>query len=140
MFFWKISKIFFFRYSYSFWKDLSRAYLIVSKFLSEEPKFKKNDIICVITVIKVRDFLLTLLPVISILAASVPNILYQAFVWHYFLQVDFLRSLSVSIASSQQSIIKMKFIINVSNIPYCLWAGLCCLRINSFTFLHIIPN
>ena len=135
MFFWKISKIFFFDILIPFEKIFpGHIWLFRNSYR------KKNDIICVITVIKVRDFLLTLLPVISILEASVPNILYQAFVWHFFLLVDFLRSLSVRIASSQQSIIKMKFIINVSNIPYCFWAGLCCLRIISFTFLHIIPN
>ena len=44
--------------------------------------------------------------------------MYQAFIWFFSLLVDFLRSLSVSIASSQQNIIKMKFIINASNIPY----------------------
>ena len=38
-------------------------------FLLEVPKFKENVIICVITVIKVRDVLLTLLQVVTILAA-----------------------------------------------------------------------
>ena len=32
--------------------------------------------------------------------------------------IDFLRSLSVNIASSQQNIIKTKFILNTSNILY----------------------
>ena len=67
----------------------------------------------------------------SYLNTSVPNILYQAFIWIFFL-LDFLRSLSLIIASSQQNIIKMKVIINASNIPFWLWAGLCCQRINSF--------
>ena len=37
----------------------------------------------------------------------------------FFLLVDFLRSMSVIIASSQQNVIKMNFILNASNIPYC---------------------
>ena len=49
--------------------DLSKEYLFVSKFLWEVPKFKEKVLICVITVIKVRDLLLTLLQVITILAA-----------------------------------------------------------------------
>ena len=44
--------------------------------------------------------------------------MYQPFILFFFLLVDFLRSLSVSIASSQQNIIKMEFIIHASNIPY----------------------
>ena len=43
----------FFWYSYSFWKDLSREHLVVSKFLLEVAKFKENVLIWVITVIKV---------------------------------------------------------------------------------------
>ena len=63
----------FFWYSYSFWKDLSGEYLVVSKFLLEVPRFKENVLICVITVIKVYDLLLTLLQVKTILAASFKN-------------------------------------------------------------------
>ena len=51
--------------------------------------------------------------------------------------LDFLRSLSASIASSQQNIIKTKFVLNASNIPNQLWAGLCCLRINSFAYVFV---
>ena len=61
--------IFLFIYSYSLWKDLSRDYLFVSKFLLEATKFKENVLICVIFVIKVRDLLLTLLQVLTMLAA-----------------------------------------------------------------------
>ena len=43
--------------------------MVVSKFLLEVPKFEENVIICVITVINVRDLLLALLQVITILAA-----------------------------------------------------------------------
>ena len=50
-------------------KDLSREYLVVPKFLFKVPKFKENVLISVMTVIKVRDLLLTLLQVIAILAA-----------------------------------------------------------------------
>ena len=56
----KFLKEFFFQNSYFFWKDLSKEYLVVSKFLLEVPKFKVNVIICVITVTKVHDILLTL--------------------------------------------------------------------------------
>ena len=44
-------------------------YLDVSKFLLEVPKFKENILIRVITLIKVGDLLLTVLQVITILAA-----------------------------------------------------------------------
>ena len=54
----------FFLYSYSFQKDLSREYLVVLKFLLEVRKFKENVLICLSTVIKVHDLLLTLLQVI----------------------------------------------------------------------------
>ena len=78
--------------------------------------------------------------------------MYQAFIWIFFLLVDFLRSLLVSIASCRQNITKMKFIINACHIPHWLRAGLCCLRINltcilicclcinSFAFLHILAT
>ena len=42
--------------------------MFVWEFLLERPKFKENVIICVITVIKVRDLLLTLLQVMTTLA------------------------------------------------------------------------
>ena len=49
--------------------------------------------------------------------------------------------LPVSIPSSQQNIIKTKFIslfiLNASNIPYLLWAYLYCLRINSFAYVFV---
>ena len=45
----------------------SREYLVVLKFLLEELKFKKNVLTCVITVIKVRDLLLTLFKVTTML-------------------------------------------------------------------------
>ena len=48
--------ILFFWCLYSFWKDLSREYLVVPEFLMEVPKFKENVLICVITIKKVRDF------------------------------------------------------------------------------------
>ena len=60
----------FFLYSYSFQKDLSREYLAVLKFILEVRKFKKNFLICLITVIKVHDLLLTLLQVITILVSK----------------------------------------------------------------------
>ena len=41
---------------------------VVWKFLLEVPKFKENTLICIITVLKVRDLLLTRLQVITILA------------------------------------------------------------------------
>ena len=41
-------------------------YLVVSKLLLDVPKLKKNVLSCVITAIKVRDHLLTLLRVIAI--------------------------------------------------------------------------
>ena len=50
-------------------KDLTWEYLVVSKFLSEVPKFKENVLICVIIVIKVRDLLFTLLQIMAILVA-----------------------------------------------------------------------
>ena len=54
-------------------QDLSRLFkrehLVVSKFLLEEPEFKENVLICMISVIKVCDLLLTLLQVIMILVA-----------------------------------------------------------------------
>ena len=68
-------------YSYSFWKDLSREYLVVPKFLMEVPKFKENDLICVNTVIKVCDPLFTLLQVITILAYISTHLLF----WTYLL-------------------------------------------------------
>ena len=58
----------FFWYYYFFWKDLSKEYLVISKFLSEVPKFRENVLICIITVTKVSDLLLTLLQVITMLA------------------------------------------------------------------------
>ena len=73
----------------------------------------------------------------SLLNISVHNILYQAFIWIFFLPVDLLRSLLVSIASSQQNIIKIKFIMNASNIPYRLWAGLYCLLLIAGLFAYI---
>ena len=51
---------FFFFYYYSFSKDLPRKYLLVSKFLLKVPKFKENVLICVITITKEGDRLLTL--------------------------------------------------------------------------------
>ena len=62
-------KIWFFRfwYSYSFWKDLSMENLVVSRLLLEVPKYKENVQICVITVIKVHNLLLTLLQVKTIM-------------------------------------------------------------------------
>ena len=59
-------KFFFFWYSYSFWKHLSRENLVVLKLLLEVPKFRENFVICVITVIKVHDLLPTILLVITI--------------------------------------------------------------------------
>ena len=59
-------KFFFFWYSYSFWKHLSRENLVVLKLLLEVPKFRENFVICVITVIKVHDILPTILLVITI--------------------------------------------------------------------------
>ena len=59
----------FFWYFYSFWKELSREYLVVSKFLLEVPKFKENVLIYLILVIKVCDLLFTLIQVTKILAA-----------------------------------------------------------------------
>ena len=56
----KKNTFFFLWYPYSFWKDLSREYLVVSKFLLEVPKLKENVLICVITFRKVHDLLLTL--------------------------------------------------------------------------------
>ena len=50
-----------------FWKDLSREYLVIPEFLM--PKFKENALICVIVVKKVRDLLLSLLQVKTMLAA-----------------------------------------------------------------------
>ena len=44
----------------------------------------------------------------------------------FFLLVHFLRSLSVIIVSGPQNIIKIKFIINASNIPYWFRTGLYC--------------
>ena len=41
---------------------------VVWKFLLEVPKFKENTLICIITVLKVRDLLLTRLQVITTLA------------------------------------------------------------------------
>ena len=35
----------FFRYFYSFWKNISREYLVASKFLLDVPNFKKNVLI-----------------------------------------------------------------------------------------------
>ena len=55
----------------------------------------------------------------------------------FLLLVDFLQSLPVSVASSWQDIIKMKFILNASNITCWLWAGLCCLHINSFAYIFV---
>ena len=71
MILWKISKkkYFFCGYSYSFWKDLSREYLVVSKFWLDVPKFKEHVQITVITLIEVCDLLFTLLKVITILVA-----------------------------------------------------------------------
>ena len=43
--------------------------MVASKFLLEVPKFKENVIISVITVLKIHDLLLTLLQLITILAA-----------------------------------------------------------------------
>ena len=57
-----------FWYYYFFWKDLSKEYLVISKFLLEVPKFRENVLICIITVIKVSDLLLTLLQVRTMLA------------------------------------------------------------------------
>ena len=65
----KFWKKFFLIFLYSFWKDLSKGYLVVSKFLLEVTKFKENVLICIITVIKMRDLLLTFLQVITILMA-----------------------------------------------------------------------
>ena len=65
MFSLKILENYFGGYSYSFRKDLSREYLVVSKFLLEVPKFKENIPICIITVTKERDFLRTLLQVMK---------------------------------------------------------------------------
>ena len=48
---------------------LSRVYLVVSKFLSEVPKFKENVLLCIITIIKVYDLLLTLLQLKTMLVA-----------------------------------------------------------------------
>ena len=68
----KLRKIFLYIYIYSyfFWKNFSREYLVASKFLLEMPTFKENVIICAITIIKVRDLLFTLLQVIAILATK----------------------------------------------------------------------
>ena len=69
MFFWKT---FFFKnfllVFLSFWKDLCRDFLVVSKFLLEVPKFKEDVLIYLITIMKVRDLILTLLQVITMLA------------------------------------------------------------------------
>ena len=168
--FWK--KIFFWC-SYSYWKDLSIKNVVVLKFLLKVPKFRENIVICVITVKKVRNCLLTLLQVITILRHSFNNEWTQIIffilpgitcfslrfalfyietlhnsiflyliscgklLFKFLLVVDFLRSLLVSIASSQQNIIKMKILINNSNVPYWLWASLFCLCINSFACVFV---
>ena len=56
-------KFLFFFVILSFYEDLTREYLVVLKFLLEVSKFKKNGLICVITIIKVYDLSLTLLQV-----------------------------------------------------------------------------
>ena len=69
MFFWKtfFLKIFLLVFL-SFWKDLCRDFLVVSKFLLEVPKFKEDVLIYLITIMKVRDLILTLLQVTTMLA------------------------------------------------------------------------
>ena len=57
----------FFLYSFSFWKDFCKGYLLNSKFILEVLEFKDNVLICIITFIKVHDLLLTLLQVKTIL-------------------------------------------------------------------------
>ena len=59
----RTQQFFFFFDILSFYKDLTREYLVVLKFLLEVSKFKKNGLICVITIIKVYDLSLTLLQV-----------------------------------------------------------------------------
>ena len=49
-------------------QNIQSKYLVVWKFLTEVPNLKEIVLICVITVKKVRDLLLTLLQVITILA------------------------------------------------------------------------
>ena len=68
-----LKKIYFFWCSYSYWKDLPMKNVAVLKFLLKVPKFKENIVICVITVKKVRNCLLTLLQVITILRHSFSN-------------------------------------------------------------------
>ena len=67
MFLCKISKSIFLRYSRSSWKDLSREYLVVWKFLMEKPKFKRDCPNFHNHCKKVRNLLLTLLQVKTIL-------------------------------------------------------------------------
>ena len=52
---------FFFQIFLFLWKRFLQRKLVVSKFLLEMPKFGEKALICVITFIKVRDLLLTLL-------------------------------------------------------------------------------
>ena len=68
MFFRKISKNFFFLIFLIISKRSFEAIFACFEILIEMPKFKANVIICVITVTKVRDLLVTLLLVITILA------------------------------------------------------------------------
>ena len=63
-------------YSYFFWKDISREYIVVSKFVIEVPKFNKNVVICIITVKKVHDLSLKLLPETTILAYVSAHLLF----------------------------------------------------------------
>ena len=146
----------------------------ISKFLLEVPKFKQNAIICIITIIKWHDLLLTftnnsntcgIIPKMNehrlfILINTSYIVNYQLSCRNYFhfaeynsfsseIGIDYSRTLHnaiflnlisyinllldfFSLASrffpksvgkhcfKQQNIIKMKFIINASNIPYCL--------------------
>ena len=55
------------RFFFLSWKDLSEEYLVIPEFLM--PKFKENVLICVIVVKKVRNLLLSLLQVKTMLAA-----------------------------------------------------------------------
>ena len=75
--------------------------------------------------------------IVKFYSGTLHNSIYQTFTRIFSLLVDFLRSWSVSIASIQQNIIKIKFIINASNIRWSLWASLFCLRVNSFAYVFV---
>ena len=110
---------------YSFTSN-SNTYRIISK-------MNEHRLLILINAICMINYLLSCLDYFRF--AGYNSFLFIRFCLIFFSTNRF--SAKSAIALSQQKIIKMKFIMNGSNIQHWFFAGLCCLSVNSFSYVFV---